>query len=385
MPASAMPPASGGGMLSAHNQHAQVPSWVFSCGSAGLSNTSSSGAAPFEFGKGLLVYVQLSKTGSSSMRHMMFQAYGKPFSLYGYMHEGSTFMGEVHGIGSCSSTCSGECDKIGTCHPTPPLPRLDAAELVQGSFGTCDVLSKRWESSRPCAYFSVLREPIARLLSSYDYFCRNCREAGRYCENPLVVGRGGARCPAMSLLDFARLEGNLYTREFSGAAACAPCAHPRQDAIALRQGKDRVRQYPEACAEAAADHSGEDAPGVRAQRLQRAKENLRQSVFPIFTDEMEAGLRVLHAHLGRTPLLRMPDAAAAAAKNTNALHHEQHSPSALEPQLRSELHRSTQPVRSCPPPLRAASMAHPGSPRLAFGCRHARGSSTTCLPPWALP
>ena len=83
MPASAVPPASGGGMLAAHNQHAQVPSWVFSCSSAGLSNTSSSGAAPFEFGKGLLVYVQLSKTGSSSMRHMMFQAYGKPFSLYG--------------------------------------------------------------------------------------------------------------------------------------------------------------------------------------------------------------------------------------------------------------------------------------------------------------
>ena len=49
---------------------------------------------------------------------------------------------------------------------------------------------------------------------------------------------------------------------------------------------------------------------------------------------MEAGLRALHAHLGHTPLLRMPDAAAAAAKNANALHHEEHSPSASNRQKR---------------------------------------------------
>ena len=114
-----------------------------------------------------------------------------------------------------------------------------------------------------------------------DYFCRSCSEHGRYCQNPLVVDSGGARCPEMSLLEFARLEGNLYTREFSGASACAPCAYPQLDGTLLRiSGYDRVRQYPEACAEAAADHSGEDRPGVRAQRLQRAKENLQRSVFP---------------------------------------------------------------------------------------------------------
>lgn len=61
--------------------HTQVPPSVFSC-TSGLSSTASADA-PFTFGKGLLVFVQLSKVGSTSMRYMLYDAYGKAFSFYG--------------------------------------------------------------------------------------------------------------------------------------------------------------------------------------------------------------------------------------------------------------------------------------------------------------
>ena len=150
--------------------YTQVPPSVFSC-TSGLSSTASADA-PFTFGKGLLVFVQLSKVGSTSMRYMLYDAYGKAFSFYGCasrcaleprihaslhrpphepcltradMHEGSTFVGLVEGRrctsdgtcdSTCNSTCDGACDGGGVCHPNPPLPRLDEAELVQGSFGS---------------------------------------------------------------------------------------------------------------------------------------------------------------------------------------------------------------------------------------------------------
>lgn len=34
---------------------------------------------------------------------------------------------------------------------------------------------------RPCAMFTLLRNPLARLLSGYSYFCKACQEHGRQC------------------------------------------------------------------------------------------------------------------------------------------------------------------------------------------------------------
>ena len=32
-----------------------------------------------------------------------------------------------------------------------------------------------------CAYFTLLREPVATAVSAYNYFCRGCAENGRHC------------------------------------------------------------------------------------------------------------------------------------------------------------------------------------------------------------
>ena len=58
---------------------------------------------------------------------------------------------------------------------------------------------------------------------------------------------------------------------------------------------------------------------------------------------MEAGLRALHAHLGHTPLLRMPDEATIANKG----HAGEHEPAALDPDELSELRRSAARMQ-CP-------------------------------------
>jgi len=63
---------------------------------------------------------------------------------------------------------------------------------------------------RACKYLLVLREPVARLVSSYNYFCVSCME-GRACKG------GGARrgtCPFLSLLAYAQLVGpDSYLRQ----------------------------------------------------------------------------------------------------------------------------------------------------------------------------
>lgn len=48
--------------------------------------------------------------------------------------------------------------------------------LAQGKFGLCAVLHDQLLSSgmstRACKYYALLRHPVARIKSAYDYFCR---------------------------------------------------------------------------------------------------------------------------------------------------------------------------------------------------------------------
>ena len=66
---------------------------------------------------------------------------------------------------------------------------------------------------RPIKYFTLIRNPIDRLESAYNYFCLRCEERFRQCrgrENPTIL-----TCPDLALHDYARAFGNLYTRAFS--------------------------------------------------------------------------------------------------------------------------------------------------------------------------
>lgn len=163
---------------------------------------------------------------------------------------------------------------------------LTNASLIQGKYGMCNML---WQQLpyKPCTYFTLLRDPVARLKSSYDYFCRSCAEQGRYCKNSLMESRSGLRCPNMSLVDFAYLEGNMYTYEFSGAYACSRCRKPRPMA---REDKPGMvdDQYHLACDDGA-------LPIHEYRMLREAKAHLEAHVFPLILEELD--FRSFHAHL----------------------------------------------------------------------------------------
>ena len=206
------------------------------------------------FGEGLLVYVQFAKVGSSSMRELMRHWAGE-YRDYSTMYLDARPRG--HDV---------------------PLTQVSAA---QSKYGLCDVLWLQ-RPSKPCTYFTLLRHPVARLKSSYEYFCKGCREHERYCSHRLLMSRSGLRCPNMSLIDFAYLEGNMYTYEFSGAYACSRCNK-------MEHGVNRYDdQYHLACDDGA-------LPIHEYQMLRTAKAHLEAYVFPLILEELD--LRSFHAHL----------------------------------------------------------------------------------------
>jgi hypothetical protein len=70
---------------------------------------------------------------------------------------------------------------------------------------------------RPCYYFTLLRDPVARLHSAHAYFCLACKENGRQCAGNKGErwGYGSLPCPNMTVVEYARYFGNVYTRSFS--------------------------------------------------------------------------------------------------------------------------------------------------------------------------
>ena len=72
---------------------------------------------------------------------------------------------------------------------------------------------------RPCHYFTILREPVARLVSAYNYFCLSCSEDGKFCHalpRNTSAPHFNAVCPNMPFLEFASIFANMYTWHFSG-------------------------------------------------------------------------------------------------------------------------------------------------------------------------
>jgi len=49
--------------------------------------------------------------------------------------------------------------------------------IVGADFGFCEFASQK----RSCRYFTTMRDPLDRIISSYNYFCLDCRENGKFC------------------------------------------------------------------------------------------------------------------------------------------------------------------------------------------------------------
>lgn len=158
------------------------------------------------------------------------------------------------------------------CHDATLCPNISMAPLcadapdgyvVQTDFGYCDAIGST--VGRPCRYFTILREPIARAISAYNYFCLACAEDGRQCveneatrarlveENKHVVRdamglpltRPQRSCPDMSVVDYVSLEGgNYYVRRLSATqeAGFVPNGYGRMGEEQLAAALERLRR-----------------------------------------------------------------------------------------------------------------------------------------------
>ena len=84
-------------------------------------------------------------------------------------------------------------------------------------------------------YFTLLREPVTRAISSWAYFCAGCRERHRFCADSLAnasvmsvslvapyhTEAMATKCPRMGVVEWTKMWGNSYVQELSGANAVA--------------------------------------------------------------------------------------------------------------------------------------------------------------------
>eukprot|EP00928_Gymnodinium_smaydae_P002453 TRINITY_DN10873_c0_g1_i1.p1 TRINITY_DN10873_c0_g1~~TRINITY_DN10873_c0_g1_i1.p1 ORF type:complete len:305 (+),score=30.73 TRINITY_DN10873_c0_g1_i1:83-997(+) len=89
--------------------------------------------------------------------------------------------------------------------------------LLLARWGFCATISS------PCKYIVMLREPVDRLVSAYNYFCRGCQDDRKYCGHQFTP----ASCPNQTIVEFARKYNNLYTRKFSAPPSDPPSTKER--------------------------------------------------------------------------------------------------------------------------------------------------------------
>lgn len=116
-------------------------------------------------------------------------------------------------------TCEGGCcsgpaifASGATCHPgnfgsaaRGGCWAVDGGSVVPvEQFGFCEE-----GHGRVCEYVVVLRDPIERLVSAYNYFCLGCFE-GRQCAGGNEASVEPYDCPGGSLVEYARRVGPYY-------------------------------------------------------------------------------------------------------------------------------------------------------------------------------
>lgn len=168
----------------------------------------------------IVAWVSFGKVGSTTMRQLL--------SARAAKHDWHTYPGSQ---GMCtakplnlSSTSLPQCSDV------------ERSNVVQTDFGYCNLL----QGARSCKYMTLVREPLDMMVSRYNYYCLACAENGTECpgftetgevdtvardrflrkrkseQDPRMASRPILTCPNMSLVDYARYAGNIYTGMFSG-------------------------------------------------------------------------------------------------------------------------------------------------------------------------
>ena len=133
----------------------------------------------------LVLYVHEGKTGSSTVRHVLQAAQ------------------------SASSQDQWLCELSDSSNVTFETCQHSDVVIGPALYGTCSLFR------RPCRYFTVMREPVDRLVSSYNYFCLSCKENGKFCWTNVQAERlWNASCPSMSFLEYTAIYANMYTWHF---------------------------------------------------------------------------------------------------------------------------------------------------------------------------
>lgn len=183
----------------------------------------------------ITAYIQFGKVGSSSIRNMLeYRAakHGWPVVDEDATCKKHRVTGEecekkkayecelatAAGLPCGKHLCLAENNAPGsTARPDCAGSPSDSVVLVTNP-GYCEALAAH--SSRPCSYMTVLREPVDRIISEYNYWCLDCLDkvedyAHEGKHEGIFCGKD-YHCPdRMSITAWARRHGNEYTRRLA--------------------------------------------------------------------------------------------------------------------------------------------------------------------------
>lgn len=97
---------------------------------------------------------------------------------------------------------------------------------------------------RPCYYFTLLRDPVARVISAHAYFCLACKENGRQCAGNKGErwGYGPLPCPNMTVAEYARYFGNVYSRAFAAKSTLQATGATKAPSVDAERADDFLQQ-----------------------------------------------------------------------------------------------------------------------------------------------
>mmetsp|Transcript_19926 Transcript_19926/g.43467 ORF Transcript_19926/g.43467 Transcript_19926/m.43467 type:complete len:574 (-) Transcript_19926:99-1820(-) len=351
--------------------------------------------------KGINVYVAFGKAGSSTIRRVLSdRAKAKGWLTPAELGCGSKDPWRK----SSNETCI-----YAPCRVNGRPPRCSdqpGGSVIQTRLhGYCEHLAAQG-SARPCRYFTVLREPIARVLSEYAYFCRDCEENRKFCEHSKHFTSSLRKriCPDISLVEWAKRHNNEYTRTFSYAFDPDP---PTREA-SYKKYKHRMDKY-------YSDAGAAFKPGEA--EYEAAWQSLTSpNMQVLILEDLDEDLAALRTWIGDSESLRLPKSPVNAQKNSyNATPEEiselqrifapdmrlydavrNHSRAVLKRQKRSrkakllrrhEVNTSTVSMVSQPAVTATMKAAQPGpSAGCGFGDYEPCPGRQSCLEavPWAL-
>ena len=154
----------------------------------------------------LTVFVEVGKTGSTTIKNTILDAVSAEMSSYCAIDLRSRQLAKGKTVRACSGSaivCKPLPAPMDPSHPAIPDVCL-AVAAVGAPFGTCATVSP----GRRCQYLTSLREPGNRTVSEYNYFCRACAEGGKLCN-------ADTGCPHVSFLHWARSHAEQFTQHFA--------------------------------------------------------------------------------------------------------------------------------------------------------------------------